>query len=255
MKSTKADRVENRIGLDRVYALLEAYRSGRLGGEKMPEEENPGLDRGSLENYIYFTLPMALNYQRNSYILWECANKAWHDEGTRDIYSIAAVADMSDDELREKLMRHKVALQRTRHPNTWKTLCRTFRNDFGGDVRRLLWENEYSVQRIKAYMTEHRKEFPYLSGNKISNYWLYVLEQYTDTRFTDREYITVAPDTHVIQASVQLGVISREEVAGTKVQKLVAARWQELLKGTELAPIDLHTPLWLWSRGKFQVEI
>lgn len=255
MKNKKGNRTDSRVEMDRIYALLEAYRSGRLGGEKMPEDENPGLDRESPENYIYFTLPMALNYQRNSYILWECANKAWQDESTRDIFNPAAVADMSEDELREKLMKHKVALQRVRHPATWKTICRTIQNDFGGDVRRLFSENGYSVQRIKAYIAEHKKEFPYLSGNKIVNYWLYVMEQYTDAGFADREYITVAPDTHVIQASVQLGVISREEVAGTKVQKLVAARWQELLKGTELAPVDLHTPLWLWSRGKFQVEI
>lgn len=42
--------------------------------------------------------------------------------------------------------------------------------------------------------------FPYLGGNKICNYWLYVMEQYTDVKFIDRENITVAPDTHVIQA-------------------------------------------------------
>ena len=29
----------------------------------------------------------------------------------------------------------------------------------------------------------------------------------------------------------------------------------ELLDGTMLQSIDIHTPLWLWSRGKFQVDI
>ena len=33
----------------------------------MPEDENPSLKIDSLENYLYFTLPMSLNYQRNSY--------------------------------------------------------------------------------------------------------------------------------------------------------------------------------------------
>ena len=28
----------------------------------MPEDANPGLENSSLENYLYFTLPMALNY-------------------------------------------------------------------------------------------------------------------------------------------------------------------------------------------------
>lgn len=31
------------------------------------------------------------------------------------------------------------------------------------------------------------------------------MEQYTDTKFHDRENITVAPDTHVIQASTKIG--------------------------------------------------
>ena len=75
-----------RIEIDKVYALLDAYKSGRLGGEKMPEDENPALDKSSKENYLYFTLPMALNYQRNSYKLWECANKTYKDSETADVF-------------------------------------------------------------------------------------------------------------------------------------------------------------------------
>lgn len=58
---------------------MEAYQKGLLGGEKMPEHENPGLDRSSKENYMYFTLSMALNYQRNSYVLWKCANRLYQN--------------------------------------------------------------------------------------------------------------------------------------------------------------------------------
>ena len=94
-----------------------------------------------------------------------------------------------------------------------------------------------------------------MGGNKICNYWLYVLEQYTDIVFVDRENITVAPDTHVIQASQRLGVISAEETQLSNVQIILAERWKELLMGTDLVPIDVHTPMWLWSRGKFQIDI
>ena len=92
-------------------------------------------------------------------------------------------------------------------------------------------------------------------NNKVCNYWLYVMEQYTDVKFVDRENITVAPDTHVIQASQRLGVISEEEMLAANVQQLVAERWAELLLGTGLVPIDIHTPMWLWSRGKFEVQL
>lgn len=124
-----------------------------------------------------------------------------------------------------------------------------------GDIRKLFSDNEYSVQKIKAYIAKYKKNFPYLGGNKICNYWLYVMEQYTDVKFADRDNITVAPDTHVIQASERLGIISTEETSHSNVQEIVSDRWREILKGTDLVPIDIHTPMWLWSRGKFSVEI
>lgn len=87
------------------------------------------------------------------------------------------------------------------------------------------------------------------------NYWLYVLEQYTDIEFVDREHITVAPDTHVIQASQKLGVISEEEAKQSNVQIVLAEKWKDLLEDTALKPIDVHTPMWLWSRGKFTIDV
>lgn len=42
-----------------------------------------------------------------------------------------------------------------------------------------------------------------------------------------------------------------EEAGQGDVQEIVAKRWQELLRGTDLDPIDVHTPMWLWSRSKF----
>ena len=241
--------------INKVYALIDAYKSGRLGGEKMQEDENPELDKCSKENYLYFTLPMALNYQRNSYTLWECANKTYKDADTMDVFDTKAVINMDEQQLRDKLVKYKVALQPNKQPVIWRTLCETIENDFAGDIRRLFSYNAYFVKKIKEYIARNKKKFPYLGGNKICNYWLYVMEQYTDMTFVDRENITVDPDTLVIQASERLGIISSEEVENGNVQELVAQRWQEILKGNELVPINVHTPMWLWSRGKFSVEI
>lgn len=198
---------------------------------------------------------MALNYQRNSYTLWECANKTYKDIDTANVFDANAVVAMDEQQLREKLLKYKVALQPNKQPIIWRTICETIENDYSGDIRLLFSENDYSVKRIKEYIAKNKKKFPYLGGNKICNYWLYVMEQYTDVKFVDRENITVAPDTHVIQASEKLGIISTKEVAQSNVQEIVANRWQEILKGTDLVPIDVHTPMWLWSRGKFGVEI
>lgn len=237
--------------LAKVNILLDAYEKGLLGGEKMPEDENPHLDKGSKENYMYFTLPMALNYQRNSYVLWECANRMYHDKEAKAVFDSYKVYSMPEELLRDYLVKCKVALQPNKQPVIWKRICETIEEDLEGDIRNLFVMNDYSVKQIKEYIAGNKKKFPYLGGNKICNYWLYVLEQYTDVQFADRENITVAPDTHVIQASTRLGVISEEEALQGNVQMIVADRWRELLTGTKWFPIDVHTPMWLWSRGKF----
>lgn len=236
--------------LKKVDRLIIAHKQGLLGGEKMPEDENPGLDKSSKENLMYFTLPMSLNYQRNSYVLWECANKMYKD--VPEIFDSKAVCEMSDDDLRDILVKYRVALQPNKQPIIWKRLCQTIEEEVNGDIKDLFSLNEYSVKKVKEYIASHKKNFPYLGGNKICNYWLYVLEQYTDIKFTNRENITVAPDTHVVQASIKLGVISESESLQSNVQEIVVSRWEELLKSTDLKPIDVHTPMWLWSRGKFQ---
>ena len=66
----------------------------------------------------------------------------------------------------------------------------------------------------------------------------------------NRAFIEIAPDTHVIQASVKLGVISSEEALKADREQISAA-WREILEGTGIAPIDVHSPLWFWSRAGF----
>ncbi len=73
MEEIKLSSEKKEAILKNVEQLLQLYHNGKLGGETMPEDDNPELERGTKENYLYFTLPMALNYQRNSYKLWEAA--------------------------------------------------------------------------------------------------------------------------------------------------------------------------------------
>ena len=241
--------------LEKVYRLVQLYEQGLLGGEKMPEDENPHFDKASKENYMYFTLPMALNYQRNSYVLWECANRMYADPDARLVFDSKEVCLMPEELLRKYLVEYKVALQPNKQPLIWKKLCETIEYKLNGDIRNLFLIHDCSVEKIKSYMQKNKTDFPYLGGNKICNYWLHVLEQYTDLNFIDREQITVAPDTHVIQASQRLGFLTEQEAQLSNVQTILAERWENLLQGTDLAPIDVHTPMWLWSRGKFKIDI
>jgi hypothetical protein len=241
--------------LKAVETLISLHKSGILGGDIMPEDTNPGLAKSSNENYLYFTLPMALNYQRNSYRLWESAEKTYNDSTTSDVFVPSLVINMTPEQIRDKLIKYKLAVQPNKHIQIWTQLCKTFVENFGGSVRNFFSMNNFSIAKIKSFMLENKKLFPYLSGAKIMNYWLYVMEQYTDALFIDRINITVAPDTHVLQASVILGLITIEDIENSKVREIVSELWESILYGTNLCPIDIHTPLWLWSRGGFAVNV
>lgn len=162
--------------LKKVDSLYAMYKNGSLGREIMPEDENPHLEKSSLENYLYFTLPMALNYQRNSYTLWESANKTYQDKETNFVFFSKEVLKRSVEEVQNALTKYKVALQKNKQTEIWITLCRTFVELFDGDIRKLFTLFGNDVDKIRDYIQkENKKKFPYLSGTKISNYWLYVV--------------------------------------------------------------------------------
>lgn len=238
--------------LENVDKLVKMYDNGLLGGEVMPEDSNPKLIKDSLENYNYFTLPMALNYQRNSYKLWESAESTWNDDETNFVFDTKKVINSEFELVQKALVKYKIALQKNKQTEIWIKLCNTINELFDGDIRNLFKINDYDVGKIKKYIQkENKAKFPYLSGNKICNYWLYVLHQYTDIKFKNLEDLTVAPDTHVVKASYKLGIITEQELNSSNVQLIVIDRWNEILKETKYKPIDIHTPMWLWSRNGF----
>lgn len=239
--------------LDKVNKLIVMYKNGELGGEVMPEDANPHFESSGLENYLYFTLPMAPNYQRNSYTLWESALKTYTDEETRFVFDLKICLQKSFEEVQHVLMKYKVALQKQKQTEIWLSLCNTFVELFNGDIRKLFDTLDNDVDKIRNFIQkDNKKKFPYLSGTKICNYWMYVIYQYTDRKYKNIENLTVAPDTHVCKATHKLELITDDEFNSSNVQQIVIDRWQELFKNTKYNPIDIHTPLWLWSRNGFK---
>ncbi len=215
----------------------------------MPEDVHPDLPSGGKELLHYLTLGMCLNYQRNAFALWIACTKTFEDPETKWVFDPSLVDQAQTEQLRPALLRHKVALQPNKHVENWQRVSRGIIAHGNGDMRQILAAQNHDIERIREFVQSNRGSFPYLAGNKICNYWLYVLTQYTDLPLTNRAALSVAPDTHVIQASVRLGLITQSEFERADVAVLVAQRWQDVLADTDLVPIDIHTPLWLWSRG------
>lgn len=238
---------------ENLDTLSRMYQDGLLGGDVMPEDARPEcilLD--SPENIHFLTLPMALNYQRNSYTLWEAAAQTYMDAETRNVFYPHHVIKCGKDVLRQKLLKYKLALQPNKHIDTWYRICEILVHDYEGCMKNLLLQRSCDVASIKKLLQKEKKRyFPYLSGEKICNYWLYVLTQYTHLPFKNMEEITIAPDTHVIQSTIKLGLSSMSEEVLSTNRKLVSDIWYKQLSNTKYKPIDVHHLLWLWSRKGF----
>lgn len=116
--------------LEKVNKLVNMYKKGLLGGEVMPEDSNPGLEKDCLENYNYFTLPMALNYQRNSYKLWESAKSTYEDNETNFVFDTKKVVSSKMEDIQNALIKYKVALQKNKQTEIWIKLSNTINELF-----------------------------------------------------------------------------------------------------------------------------
>ncbi len=236
---------------EKCRSLIEAFKSGKLGQTVMPEDSNPGFSDNDVEMRIaYFTLPMALNYQRDSYKLWEAVLKTFKDTDTRFVFDVKKVVDISEDELRKALMKYKVALQPNKHIKTWRTIAQTINREWGSFEKFIEATDRDFLNLKRLVKVDHKKGFPYLSGPKIFNYWSFIISTYGGVKLSNRDQIEIAPDTHITQCSVKLSVISPEE-ATTLTKDDISERWRDLLKGSGIDPIDMHSPLWFWSRNGF----
>jgi len=237
------------------HLLLSAYESGLLGQTIMPEDSNPGIEKMNSDvRLAYFTLPMALNYQRNSYKLWEAALKTFEDRETRDVFDIAKISKMSAEELRKKLLKYKLALQPNKHIATWQTISKTVYENWGSFSELIDSVDVDFLKLQNIVQKEYKKGFPYISGAKIFHYWSFILKTYGGVDLKNAQYIDIAPDTHVTQSSVKLGVITDDE-AKTLSKEKISKRWREILDGSGINPIDMHPPLWFWSRNGFIFKI
>ncbi len=241
--------------ISKCRVLLDAYNSGKLSYMKMPEDSSPEFSNDEIEvRLVYFTLPMSLNYQRNSYTLWESVLKTFNDPETRIIFNVNYSANLNGDKLREFLLKHKIALQPNKHIATWQKISKTISENWGS-ISKLLEFADYDFLKLRDIVQKQfKKGFPYLSGPKIFNYWSFIIQKYGNVNLKNSEFIDIAPDTHITKCSVILGVITQEE-AESLTKEQISKIWREILDGTGINPIDMHSPLWFWSRNNFQFKL
>lgn len=111
--------------IDSCYQLIQAYHDGLLGNMVMPEDVHPDFEGNKEKRLVFFTLPMALNYQRNSYKLREAATQTYQDSSTSWVFDIAQFSQLDLLHIQQALVKHKVALQPNKHTATRNKIAQT----------------------------------------------------------------------------------------------------------------------------------
>lgn len=236
--------------LARVQKLAEHYRSGDIP-VLAQHEVNPNLKKGSRENYLYFTLAPCLNFQRSSPALWRAANATYQDPKTNFVFFPEKVIKVSDAELKAALVKHSLAVQTNKHPFIWRTITTSLYDHYSSDPRKIIKAGNADLLKIlNLVQVEQKTLFPYLSGPKLSNYWLFILAHFTDIKLKNLQDLSIIPDTHSIKSSINLGLVS-EDASPIDVD----LAWRELLKGSDFTPLEMHSVLWNWSRNNFLPEV
>jgi len=236
--------------LPRVRRLLEHYQKGDIP-LPLEHEVHPDLPLDSRDNYLYFTLPVCINFQRSSPAMWRSALETYEDPETRYIFYPEQLANTPLEKVRFDMVKHKLALQPSKHVLIWTTIARSLHEFYNDDPRKILEESNYDAKLLIGNLqTVNRKRFPYLSGPKLSNYWPFILSRFTDATFKNAQEISIIPDTHVIQSSVKLGLVS-PSASSLKVE----AVWRDVLTGSGIDPTTMHPVLWHWSRNNFIPEV
>lgn len=230
----------------RIIALKEMFDTGLIPRTHQ-HEVHPELDKSERLRYLYFTLPVSINYQRSSPAMWKSALETFNDPETNYVFFPERVINVSREQVIKDLVKHRLALQSNRHTDIWLAISKTLAEHYDSDPRLIIKQGQSCVVRIKNILqVSHKKQFPYLSGQKMANYWLYILHNFTDVSLRNMHKVTIIPDTHVIQSTVRLGILP-----GVAAPEKVAVAWDEALRGTNILPIDMHPVLWNWSRANF----
>lgn len=236
--------------LSRVQKLYRLFQEGKIP-TLAHHEVHPELNKGSRENYLYFTLPPCINFQRNSPAMWRSALATWNDPKTNYLFFPEKVVKTSYEKVQADLLKYKLSLQRNKHTHIWTTICGTLNKFFDNDPRELLKSGGHDVVNVVNLVQKDKKEFfTHLRGPKMTNYWLYILSCYTDMKLSNMHEISIIPDTHVLQCSSHLGITNEKSTA-----EQAAIAWKTLLAGSDITPVQMHPVLWNWSRNDFKPEV
>ena len=238
-----------------AYRLREVYeREGIFGHKELPDDAVKEIidELEEEEVLLLVTLTTALDYMRNADELWKSSIATFRDEEIKWVFNPNEVVRKGKEELSKALQKYKLAKKKVRDVEIWHSISKTLSEKYRGNLKELFAEYDYDVDKMfKDFQTNRKEEFPSISGIKLFPHWIRSLRDKLNIPFKNVEKLPIPVDVHVARATFTTGCITGKYTSkgiNETVRKRVIELWEQALRGTGIAPIEMFRPLWLLSK-------
>ena len=228
--SLKASEIAGRL-LSQFY-----NRQGFFEDYSMPEYVLPrNLEEGSREHALFLTYVISIDYMTDAEKLWKKSRGAY--ELFPERFTPEKILKISPRTV-ETFVRRLGARFYSNAAKTWIKISKLLVNKYGGDPRNITKE-PLEIVDIKKRL----QEFPYLRGNKLSNFYLRAMGEKELFKVKNLNELDIPVDKQVARFTMYTGVLRllSEQFQGCvhepPLRGLIEEAWRDAAK-------KLGTPPW-----------
>jgi len=233
----KAFKIAERL-FDQFYK-----RRGFFEDYSMPEYVFPrNLKEGTREHALFLTYVISIDYMTDAVKLWK---------RSRDTYELYPERFTPEEILKisprtvENTVKNLGARFYSNAAKTWIKISKLLVDKYGGDPRNITRE-PLEIVEIKRRL----EEFPYLRGNKLSNFYMRVMGETGLFKVKNLNELDIPVDKQVARFTIYTGVVRllSEQFTGCvhepPLRGLIEEAWRNAAKKLGTPPWKLDEPIW-----------
>jgi endonuclease III len=235
--NSKAAKIADRLfnGFYNKKGIFENY--------SMPEYILPrNLKKGSKEHALFLTYVISIDYMTDAVKLWKKSRGAYELYPER--FTPEKILKVSPHTV-EVFVRNLGARYYSNAAKSWIKISKLLIDRYNGDPRNITKE-----PLEIAEMKKRLQAFPYLRGNKLSNFYIRVMGETGLFKIKNLDELDIPVDKQVARFTIYSGVVKllSEQFVGCAQEEplrgLIEEAWRNAAKTLGTAPWKLDEPIW-----------
>lgn len=225
--------------------LVEEFynRKGFFADYSMPEYVLPSnLKEGTREHALFLTYVISIDYMTDAVKLWKRSRGDYELHPER--FAPEEILKLSSRTV-ENVVKSLGARFYSNAARTWIKISKLLVDKYGGDPRNITRE-PLEIAEVKKQL----KDFPYLRGNKLSNFYIRAMGETGLFKVKNLNELDIPVDKQVARFTMYTGVLNllSEQFIGCAqdepLRSLIEEAWRNVAKKLDTAPWKLDEPIW-----------